>query len=245
MAEQRVQVAQHRHAGHGVRRAAQPVVKDTQDVQVATLQGLGDQAFGMFGGADDGDGGRQAPVGSPPADGPEPQQVKPADHDGAQRGPFHQRPKRGDMAARDSQHGPGGRAQAEGREDPAEVQPQAVAPAEPVEAHRAQQGERRDGGQDDRRDLPRRRRQRRPVRDDQQGGGQANQAQHIQGAEIVGRKPFGLSRSAVDQLPGPEGAAPVTGIGLGHRLGGQGLQASRIQPALQRRLTGLQGARGR
>ncbi|MNI35213.1 hypothetical protein D3C73_892290 [compost metagenome] len=64
MVQQGVGLAQHRHPCDRIRRARQAVVEHPQDVQVAPVQRLLDQPFGMASGADHGDIGRQ--VASPP-----------------------------------------------------------------------------------------------------------------------------------------------------------------------------------
>uniref|UniRef100_A0A0N4Z3F3 LigA n=1 Tax=Parastrongyloides trichosuri TaxID=131310 RepID=A0A0N4Z3F3_PARTI len=65
MVQQGVGAAQNRHSSQGVRRAGQAVVEDAQNVQVAPVQRLADQRFGVTGGADHDDVGRQVAAASP------------------------------------------------------------------------------------------------------------------------------------------------------------------------------------
>ncbi len=58
MVEQGVGAAQNRHSSQGVGRTGQAVVENAQNVQVAAIQRLADQRFGMARGADHDDVGR-------------------------------------------------------------------------------------------------------------------------------------------------------------------------------------------
>ena len=65
MVQQGVGAAQNRYAGQGVGRAGQAVVEHAQNVQVAPVQRLADQRFGVTGGADHDDVGRQIASAAP------------------------------------------------------------------------------------------------------------------------------------------------------------------------------------